>query len=76
MASLATVCNECDVSDEAIELITSFSKPDHCNQEIVNYILCITTGDDHMMAFCKLMENLITNPRLSKIATALRKGTV
>ena len=73
MGTLATVCTECSVSDKAIDLITSFSKPDHCNQEIVNYIICMTT-DDYMMAFCGLMEKLITNPRLSKIAAALRKG--
>ena len=76
MATLATVCVECSVSNGVIELITSFSTPDQCNQEILNYIIYITRGDDHMMAFCKLMEKLITNPQLSKIVGALRKGTV
>ena len=76
MATLATVCEECSVSDEVIELITSYSTPDQSNQEIMNYIIYMTGGDDHMMAFCRLMEKLITNPRLSKIVGALRKGTV
>ena len=76
MATLATVCEECSVSDEVVELITSYSTPDQCNQEIMNYIIYITRGDDHMMAFCRLIEKLITNPQLSKIVGALRKGTV
>ena len=75
MSSLTTVCAECRVSDEVIELITSYSTADQCNQELLNYIIFITRTDDNMMAFCKLMEKLITNPRLSRIASALRKGT-
>ena len=74
MSSLAVVCEECSVGDEIIELITSYPTPELSNQEMLNYIIFITRGDDLMMAFCRLMDKLITNPRLSKIVGALRKG--
>ena len=74
MTTLAVVCTECSISDEVIELITSFSTPDYCNQEMLNYLIFVTSGDDRMIAFCRLMDSLITNPRLSKVVAALRKG--
>ena len=75
MSSLTIVSAECKVSDEVLELITSYSTADQCNQELLNFIIFITRTDDNIMAFCNLMGKLITNPKLSRIVGALRKGT-
>ena len=75
MSSLTTVCAEYKVSDEIIELITSYPTADQCNQELLNFLVFITRTDDNVMAFCNLIGKLITNPKLSRIVSALRKGT-
>ena len=75
MPTLTTMCEECKVSEGIIDLVTSYSTPERCNQEILDYIIFMTKGDEDIMAFSGLMGKFITDPRLSKIVNAFSKGT-
>ena len=75
MITLSTLCGLITVHNEAIEAITSSSTPEEGNQGILNYIIYITNGDQHMNAFCELMAKLIDNPKLSRVISILKKGT-
>jgi len=74
MITLSTMCESFTVHSEAIEIITSCRSSEEANRTILDYIIYILKGDQEMMDFCNLMQKLISNPRLSKITSALRTG--
>ena len=75
MITLATLCGEFKIHDEAIEMVSTCSTSEGGNRTILDYIIFITNGEQQMNAFCDLMAKLINNPKLSRVVSSLRKGT-
>ena len=74
MLTLTTMCEECNVNERIIQMITLLQSPEQCNRTILDYVICSLNGDDQMIPFSTLMEKFINNSRFSKIVSALKKG--
>ena len=74
MSTIATMCEQCTVGENIVELITSLPTPEECNRTLLDYVICVTKGDDELMAFCNLMEKFINNTRFSKIISEFKQG--
>ena len=74
MKTLTELCDLTSVDDDIIDMITSQPTADHSNKIMLDLLIYVLKGEQHLMEFCNLMELLINNTKLSKIVDQLRNG--
>ena len=76
MKTLTQLCGLTDVDETVIDMVISQPTSDHSNRTMLDIIIYVLKGEQHLMEFCNLMEKFINNTRLSKIVDQLRNGEI
>ena len=72
--TLARFCKACPKASERNELIATCSNPEMGNLKILSLCMGPIQKDNDLLIFCDIVEEIIDNPKLSRIMKVLRKG--